>query len=242
MQQLTKEELLLIMTELVSCPLAFTATDGKFLWVNQAFAKMLDYSVPELIGDDGPTWMDLTPDKEDLSNDVDALESLKRNETNSYVLVRKYRAKTGKTIPVRIVVEKYPRNGDRSFFTVTVTELNNGYKDAFDYANGVISNIVRGIAEQQRQILSETRNIQLEQTVLKQNVNDSLWVGNLVTDMWELVKGRPKIALTVMLVVSLLVFGDRTLVVLDKVRAAISIIFLQVEHAQAPVLPPVKDL
>lgn len=242
MHALTKEDLLLITTELITAPLAFTNYSGKFVWVNQAFARLLDYSTPELTGPDGPTWMDLTPDKEDLSNDQDALNSLKNNEISSYVLVKKYRAKTGRSVPVRIVVEKFPREIAESFFIVTVTELNNGYRDAFDYANVVINNIVKTIAEQQKEILSEVKKLQIEQTVLKQNVSDSLWVGNIVTEMWEVTRSRPKIALTVLLTFSLLFFGDRTVAVLDKVRKAVSIIFLQVEHAQTPVLPPGKDL
>lgn len=240
-----QQELYYILTDLVSTPLAFTLGDGTFLWVNQAYANMVDYSITELVGKDGVSWKTLTADKADLQDDEENVERLTNGLSDRYTIVKKYRRKTGGIIPVRLLVTRYPRAGEIGFFVVSATELNNGYKDAFDYADQVIKGLVNNLVNEQGRLRDEVSKLHQGQTVFQQNLADSLWVGEVCKDIFSYLKERPKTVLVITIVICCLIFGDSTLTFMERVKNAFQIIYkdstAKVTDDQSPrptVLPP----
>lgn len=234
---LKTQEIYHIFTDLVISPIAFTLANGKFLWANQAFCDMIDYNLTELLGEDGISWKDLTADTHDLEDDEEALSQILQGNSDHYTLVKKYRSKSGKLVPVRLVVQRFPKVSDVQFLVVTATKLDNGYKDAFDYADQFIKRTVNEIFDKQTELSKEIQALHKEQTVLQQNVIDTMWISKIATDVYAALKSNPKMVLIILVVLGCMFYGEATITVLTRVKQALSILWEPVS-AQTTVLPP----
>jgi PAS domain S-box-containing protein len=80
--------------------MAHVGLDGGFLRVNQRFCHITGYTAEELLR---ARFQDITH-ADDLTEDLRAYEALKRGETQSYALEKRYRHKTGTTVWVNLTV------------------------------------------------------------------------------------------------------------------------------------------
>lgn len=234
--ELKTQEIYHIFTDLVTSPVAFTKPDGAFLWANQAFCDMIDYNLTELLGDDGISWKVLTADTQDLQDDEEALKQILNDITDRYTLVKKYRSKTGKLVPVRLVVQRFPKVTEIQFLVVSATRLDNGYKDAFDYADQFIKKTVNDIFDKQAQLSQEIQALHKEQTVLQQNVIDTMWISKIATDIYQSLRANPKLVLVILVVLGCIFYGDTTITILTRIKQALSILW-EPTSAPATVLP-----
>ena len=100
------------------------ASSNKFLWVNSAYEHLTGYGEAELLA---KTWIDIT-DQGSVGGDLACVKSIIDNKSNQYEMDKEYVHKKGHTIPVTIVVRKYPENDDVLLFRVeaivsTATQL-----------------------------------------------------------------------------------------------------------------------
>lgn len=233
---LRTQEIYHIFTDLVVLPMAFTKADGKFLWANQAFCDIVDYNLMELLGEDGVSWKELTVDPNDLQDDEEALKQITDGVMDRYTLVKKYKTKTGRLVPIRLVVQRFPKVDDIQFFVVSATRLDNGYKDAFDYANQFIKKTVNDIFDKQAELSKEIQALHKEQTVLQQNVIDTMWISKIAMDAYSSLKANPKLVLAIIVVLGCIFYGDATLSILTRIKQAFLILW-EPTSAQATVLP-----
>lgn len=85
-------------------PLACVSIDNKFIWVNEAFERLVGYSVSELIT---KTWIDITEQK-DVGGDLASVQSVVNGEIKSYNMSKNYVHKRGNLLPVELSVYRFP--------------------------------------------------------------------------------------------------------------------------------------
>lgn len=86
--------------ELCPQPIAFVGLDGKFLKVNQALAKFLEYTDIEL---EDKTFTEITH-PEDIGIDWANLKQVERREKDTYTMKKRYITKTGKIVDIMLTV------------------------------------------------------------------------------------------------------------------------------------------
>ena len=105
---------------------AFSLTGKQWIRVNSYLCELLEYSETELLG---MTWADFThPD--DLKTNFFEYEQMLANENNGYTLEKRYISKSGKTIPVRVVVRcKRHSDGVIDYVTTMVEDISERRKN-----------------------------------------------------------------------------------------------------------------
>lgn len=93
--------------EVVSHPMAAVQpADNTFIWVNQAFERLVGYSRAELRE---KTWMSITV-QEDVGGDLASVNDLVGGRDQQYTMSKRYRHKFGKLIPIELTVWRFPRD------------------------------------------------------------------------------------------------------------------------------------
>lgn len=87
-------------------PLACVCPDNKFLWVNQAFERMLGYSSAELTG---KTWMSIT-EQQYVGGDLASVEAVISGRISHYTMSKNYVHKRGFVVPVELTVHRFPES------------------------------------------------------------------------------------------------------------------------------------
>ena len=101
--------------EKIHFPIACVARDSRFVWVNEAFERLIGYSVAELRE---KTWMDITLQK-DVGGDHASVQAVVRGDIPSYTISKRYVHKFGSPVPVTLTVWRFPPNiGDVACFVV----------------------------------------------------------------------------------------------------------------------------
>ncbi len=120
------EEQLRAFYELDLVGLTITSLDKGWIRINDCLCKMLEYSEQDLRQ---MNWAELThPD--DLAADVEQFEKLLTNETDGYALEKRFISRTGKIIPVKLVVRSVRKaNGELDYITAMVEDITE-YKQA----------------------------------------------------------------------------------------------------------------
>jgi PAS domain S-box-containing protein len=87
-------------------PLACVCPDNKFMWVNQAFERMLGYSSAELAG---KTWMSIT-EQQYVGGDLASVEAVISGRISHYTMSKNYINKRGGVVPVELTVHRFPES------------------------------------------------------------------------------------------------------------------------------------
>lgn len=87
-------------------PLACVSLDNKFVWVNEAFQKLVGYSATELIS---RTWMSITYN-EDVGGDLSSVQVVIDGRIKSYSMYKQYIHKNGLLIPIELTVHRFPNS------------------------------------------------------------------------------------------------------------------------------------
>ena len=95
--------------ESIHHPIACVDLDDRFLWVNEAYERLVGYSKTEL---SEMTWREITT-KEDLGGDLKSVEQLRAGEIDRYTLNKRYIHKSGEEVEVTLSVWRFPRFGER---------------------------------------------------------------------------------------------------------------------------------
>ena len=105
---------------------AFSLTGKQWIRVNSYLCDLLEFSEAELLG---MTWAEFThPD--DLKHNVFEYEQMLANETNGYTLEKRYISKSGKEIPVRVVVRcARHQDGTIEYVTTMVEDISERRKN-----------------------------------------------------------------------------------------------------------------
>lgn len=100
-------------------PIAFVNTEHRYVWVNQAYSRLLGYSASELRG---VTWMSVTA-PQDIGGDLGSIDDVLNGESESYTLLKRYVRKNGTMLPVAITVWRYPSDVEHAVqgFTIQAT-------------------------------------------------------------------------------------------------------------------------
>lgn len=99
---------------------AFGLSGKQWIRVNSYLCRLLEYTEAELLN---MTWAEFThPD--DLTTNLSVYEAMLANENNGYTLEKRYISKSGKVIPVRIIVrcKRYP-DGEIDYVTTMVEDI-----------------------------------------------------------------------------------------------------------------------
>jgi diguanylate cyclase (GGDEF)-like protein/PAS domain S-box-containing protein len=105
---------------------AFSLTGKRWIRVNSYLCRLLEYSEAELLG---MTWAEFThPD--DLRNNIAEYEAMLANQNNGYQLEKRYISKTGRVIPVRVVVGCSRRpDGSIDYVTTMIEDISERRKN-----------------------------------------------------------------------------------------------------------------
>lgn len=139
-----------------TCPMAVTLADGGFLWVNPAFERLLEFTLPELLPPNGVKWNDLTVKSSELAFDQALVEELLEENRQNYLLQKTYRKKSGETVDVIIQVIRYPSNGSLECFLVTVMPV--------EKANEYMASRIRIIERLLTEFIKEDRKSPMQKT------------------------------------------------------------------------------
>ena len=102
---------LLHLLESITHPVAVCSVTGHFVWVNEAYERLVGYSMSEL---KMRSYVDITvPD--DLTGDMESVNSVLSGARESYTLFKRYRHKQGKEVPIQLTVWRWPPSGEVVF-------------------------------------------------------------------------------------------------------------------------------
>lgn len=91
--------------ESIAIPLARVGIDNRFIWVNDAFSRLVGYSISELTN--GMTWVDITI-QEDVGSDMLSIKEILDGKRLMYTMEKTYRGKHGDEVEVNLTVFRYP--------------------------------------------------------------------------------------------------------------------------------------
>jgi PAS domain S-box-containing protein len=175
-------------------PMLVTVEHGEILWANEAFEKLLGYSLYELVNKkQGVNWKDITIDLEDLESDEWLLGQIRNNSRKEYTITKRFRSKVGNAIEVVNHVQRYPSNGDIECFLVTVMPVENTLIETMRELRGVKNQVTEALA-----LLTVSTPKPFHEKYM----------------MW--VKSNPIFGSIVTLTVFTFLFGDRVLEIFQK--------------------------
>lgn len=88
----------------VNHPLACVGRDNRFIWINDAWSRLLGYAPSELYE---KTWIDITS-TEDVGGGMQAVLEVINGGRDEYYLEKSYLRKDGSELPVAITVHRFP--------------------------------------------------------------------------------------------------------------------------------------
>lgn len=100
-------------------PLACVSVDGDFIWVNDAFCRLVGYSSFELTE---KKWQDITK-VSDIGSDELSVNKVVVGERDEYYLEKQYVRKNGDFINVGVFVHRFPNAGDLLCFIASVDDI-----------------------------------------------------------------------------------------------------------------------
>lgn len=101
--------------EKVPTPICCVSLNGKFLWANLAWLKMLGYGLREL---QEMKWTDISLVK-DIGADQSSIDLIEDGSVDEYWLTRTYVCRDGTELPVHLYVHRYPLQGKVECFIVS---------------------------------------------------------------------------------------------------------------------------
>jgi PAS domain S-box-containing protein len=180
-----------------SVPVLASLPAGEILWVNQAFEKLLGYTLPEL---NNLSWKDITANGNDIKTDVELARQTVDGEREEYQFQKEYIHKDRSLKTVRIHVLRHPEAGEFQNFLVTVIPL-----DGYDQAN------MDRMIEMERQLSalveSDTRNVKV-MSAIAEAINRESWMQQKFDQVIEWSSENPVKALAVALVLGFMFFGE----------------------------------
>lgn len=195
-EQLSADELREWLNQSVT-PLQIGMPDGKILWANPAYEKLVGYTLPELVNPVRVLWSDLIDDPADRQVAIDLAKEVQGGQRTSYELQVRYRAKTGSPTLVVKQVLRYPQSGEFKYLLVCCTRL--------DAANEQFIAQVNGVRKDLAAILTKLAQPQ-----------DSYLMRYFA---WA--EKNPIYAAMITLFVAAFLFGDRVIEVFTQVREAV---------------------
>lgn len=174
--------------EHTSAPKLVSMSDGRIIWINDAFVELLGWSRPELCGK--MTWMDITADENELNADMEMVQEVIDGVRTRYQLQKLYKTKNGPPKRVLIDVLRYPQSGDLEVCLVTAMPI----EANLEYIIGQITTI--------QQILNKPK-----ENKLKDHINN----------IFGIIENNPKATAIIMLIIAVVFFGDQVLEVVRAV-------------------------
>jgi len=107
-----------IACRVIPYPIACVALDGRFVWVNDAYCRLLGYAPSELRE---IRWQDVTL-KKDVGGDEQDVQEIVAGKRVEYYLEKAYVKKDGKTIHVELYVRKFPDDGPALLFVACIRD------------------------------------------------------------------------------------------------------------------------
>lgn len=105
-------------------PLACVGLDDRFIWVNEAWSRLVGYSSAEL---KQKRWQDITK-VEDVGGDQGSVKDIDAGTIEEYYLEKTYIRKNGAEIPIGLYVHRYPFQGDVECYIVAAQSIEDSSK------------------------------------------------------------------------------------------------------------------
>jgi len=103
-------------------PLAAVGSNNRFLWVNDAFCRLLGYAPAEI---EAMRWNEITA-PEDVGGDLEAIQEIMDGKRDEYYLEKTYIRKGGEHVVVSLFVHRFPEYGEVTSFIVAAKERDSG--------------------------------------------------------------------------------------------------------------------
>lgn len=159
--------------EAVSHPIACVSVNHHYIWCNNAYERLIGYSITELIKH---TWMDITV-SDDVAGDLESVQALIEGKAEKYTLSKRYRHRRGNEIPIQLTVWRFPRGliGEIKYMIVEAVPVPVSLEE-MDRMHENCSRVMRDLEEKMRivEMYQEKYRPMEQQSEHKQIVN----VGN----------------------------------------------------------------
>jgi len=155
--------------------IAMTGPDHKFVEVNGAWCKLIEYSREEMVGKMGIP--DVTV-PEDLSASMEMVKSLSANETNNYLLEKRYRTKSGKIIDALVFITSITGSSDEyKGSTATILDITERKRAEVE--------LIRHREHLEEQVTARTAELNTANERLKSNVQEMTEASAKYHDLYE---------------------------------------------------------
>jgi PAS domain S-box-containing protein len=126
-------------------PLACVGVDNRFVLVNEAFEQLVGYSNAELRE---MTWMDITV-QADVGGDLASVNEVLTGRSTHYRLSKRYVHKRGHTVPVELIVRRFPQmlTTDIAYFSVEAPKMKPTREELDDFQDRV-NKVIKQMGDQ----------------------------------------------------------------------------------------------
>lgn len=200
----------------IDVPFCISIGIGEFLWVNNAWAEMLEYSVTELVENPNLNWKTLTYDSKDLAIDEEQVKLLEDGSISENLFIKKYRQKSGTSITVKLSVKRFPSQGNCIFFICTATKLD-------EYQRETINLILDELKDSNNQMMLWNKRIfktlrKIEKDLAENTKHEFLAIlANILNRLYVFADKYPKITIMVIMLIFSSIFGETASTIVDKV-------------------------
>lgn len=174
---------------------------GQVFHANPAFLDFIKYTLTEFTREKDPvTWLDLTFIDSGYTADVEEASRIIRGESLEYKVNKFYIPKNSLPVPVRLHVQRYPKDPEKDFefFIVDVTVIGDQYSKLF-----------KELYENQKSLERSMRSV-------ASSLNDLKAASPAVFILW--CKRNPQYGWPVAIFIGSLLFGSRVIELLTEMK------------------------